>query len=352
MTMTADADLLAGSALLRTLSATQRAELIACGEVVRHHAGEVLFAEGKPGDALYLVRRGRVALTVGARPQAALEPVGPGGIVGEAALLHPGPRDATATALDDMVAVRIRREQLRQLLLDEPPAALALLDHLAAQLHTADRDLRRVADTIPRWPALLAILALGGLFLLLPERYTVGPRWTVLLAMLVLLAPLIGSRRLGYHRLARVLAVGVPIVLTLAVMSSAALLLSQLPGGGTAPLTLLREAGLIWVANVITFALWYWEIDGGGPQIRQPGRHASTDFLFPQQQQDDDGVVEGWSPGFLDYLFVAFNTSTAFSPTDTLVLSRRMKGLMMTQSILSLVVIAVLAARAINTLGS
>lgn len=101
--------------------------------------------------------------------------------------------------------------------------------------------------------------------------------------------------------------------------------------------------------NILAFAVWYWEIDGGGPARRHPGRHSSTDFAFPQQQ-DDDGLVEGWSPGFVDYLFLAFNTSIAFSPTDTLVLSRRAKLLMMAQALISLVVLAVLAARAINTL--
>ncbi len=103
---------------------------------------------------------------------------------------------------------------------------------------------------------------------------------------------------------------------------------------------------------ILTFALWYRTLDAGGPAKRHPGKHASTDFAFPQQQQDDDGLVEGWSPTFLDYLFVAFNTATAFSPTDTLVLSRRMEVAMMAESAIALVVVAVLAARAINTIGS
>ncbi len=80
-----------------------------------------------------------------------------------------------------------------------------------------------------------------------------------------------------------------------------------------------------------------------------PGSAQQHRLRLPQQQQDDDELVEGWSPGFIDYLFLAFNTATAFSPTDTLVLSRRMKLLMMVQSLISLLVVAVLAARAINT---
>jgi uncharacterized membrane protein len=113
---------------------------------------------------------------------------------------------------------------------------------------------------------------------------------------------------------------------------------------------LLQGAALIWVANVLTFAVWYWEIDGGGPARRHRAAHEPTDFLFPQVAAADPELAKGWSPRFVDYVFLAFNTSTAFSPTDTLVLSRRAKALMMIQSLISLLVIAVLAARAINTL--
>jgi uncharacterized membrane protein len=110
---------------------------------------------------------------------------------------------------------------------------------------------------------------------------------------------------------------------------------------------LLRDAALIWIINVVTFALWYWEIDGGGPLMRKVRPHEAKDFLFPQQAW---GEAETWSPRFLDYLFLAFNHSTAFSPTDTAVLSRRAKVLVMIQASLSLMAIAVLIAKAINSL--
>lgn len=351
--MTTDADLLATGAFLQALGPDERAALAANGTEVQLRAGQRLFSEGEQGDALYIVRGGQVALTFsGDGRDICLETIGPGGVVGEIALFSPGPRTATATASTDLDALRIERAHLEQLLLAYPRVPLALLEVLGARLRATDQRVQHRDGTIPRWPALIAIVALGLLFLFLPERYTVGPRWTVLVIMLILLVPLIGSRRLGYHRMTHFLALGVPLLLTLAVASSALLLLIRLPSGGTDPLTLLREAGLIWMANIVTFALWYWELDGGGPTVRHPGRHASTDFAFPQQQQDDDGIVEGWSPGFFDYLFLAFNASTAFSPTDTLVLSRRMKGLMMAQAILSLIVVGVLIARAVNTLGS
>ena len=100
---------------------------------------------------------------------------------------------------------------------------------------------------------------------------------------------------------------------------------------------------------MLAFATWYWEIDGGGPVCRARDRYRSTDFVFPQMS-DGPAASHGWSPKYLDYLFLAFNTSTAFSPTDTLTLSHRAKVLMMAQSLISVVIVGALIARAINTL--
>ena len=202
---------------------------------------------------------------------------------------------------------------------------------------------------VPRWPAAISLVAIGGLYLLLSERLTMGPSWLLLAAVVALLIPLALSRLRGLHGLTRWIAFGVIGIVTAAVISSAALLVTELPGGQIPGSRLLRDAALIWVANVLTFATWYWEIDGGGPAQRRRDRHSSADFLFPQMVADSP-AAQGWSPGFLDYLFLAYNTSTAFSPTDTMVLSRRAKVLMMAQSFTSLLVIGVLAARAISTL--
>lgn len=215
---------------------------------------------------------------------------------------------------------------------------------------TADEARLDNAVGVARWPATIAILMVGGVFFLLSSRHTVGPRGGVLGLIAALLIPLWVLRLRGMHRWTHAVALTLNGILTLAVASSAALLLYRLTEGTEQSLTLLRDAALVWGANIVVFALWYWNLDAGGPARRHPGKHASQDFSFPQQQQDDDGLVEGWSPSFLDYLFLAFNTSTAFSPTDTLVLSRQMKVLMMLQSLISLIVIAVLAARAINTI--
>ncbi|MBA3944045.1 MAG: DUF1345 domain-containing protein [Herpetosiphonaceae bacterium] len=210
--------------------------------------------------------------------------------------------------------------------------------------------LKNDSAAVARWPAALAFLSIGGIYLLISGRHLSVPSWLILAAVLVLLVPINIARLNGLDHIVKILARGLTMLVTVIIASSAALLLIRLQGGGTKAGVLLRDAALIWIANILCFALWYWEIDGGGPNVRRLDHHASSDFLFPQMTMDP-ALVQGWAPDFLDYLFLAFNTSTAFSPTDTMVLSRRAKGLMMIQSLISLLVIAVLAARAINTLS-
>jgi len=112
---------------------------------------------------------------------------------------------------------------------------------------------------------------------------------------------------------------------------------------------LLRAAGILWVFNILVFALWYFEIDGGGPLKRHLAEPKATDFLFPQYAP---GSNSNWKPQFLDYVFLAFNSSTALSPADTQPLTKKAKVLMMIQAVFSLVVIVLLAARAVNILQS
>jgi hypothetical protein len=128
----------------------------------------------------------------------------------------------------------------------------------------------------------------------------------------------------GRHDIRRKLGMAALVILTAAVFLSAVFLVRQLINGVIEAPSLLAGSAAIWAANAGTFSLWYWEIDGGGPSERRQDGHISTDFLFPQMQIGD-GKAVGWWPGFLDYLFVAFNASSAFSPTDTLILSRRAK---------------------------
>ena len=204
---------------------------------------------------------------------------------------------------------------------------------------------------LPRWPAAVALLTVGVLYAVLSEGLSLGPRAFVPALVAVLLVPLMTAHLRGSHRLARRISFGVIGFVTIAVVVSAFLLVSSALRVGTSAPALLRDAALLWIINVVTFSVWYWETDGGGPARRRREGHRSEDFLFPQMNLGG-GVARGWSPGFLDYLFLAFNTSTAFSPTDTAVLSRRAKVLMMMQALLSLVILAVLVSRAINALAA
>jgi uncharacterized membrane protein len=106
------------------------------------------------------------------------------------------------------------------------------------------------------------------------------------------------------------------------------------------PSQAVLNSGLVWLTNAATFALWYFEIDSGSPEKREKDGHSTYDFMFPQ---DQDNGSSGWSPNFVDYLFLAFTTNLTFGPTDTAVLSRRAKVLTMIQSLLSVLILAVVA---------
>jgi len=199
----------------------------------------------------------------------------------------------------------------------------------------------------PRWPAFVAMGAYALIHFALPERLSIGPRWLLFVVVFVLLIPMICSYRVGRHQITRILTFVALAAITGSLVGSLALLIGGLPGHKDAPALLLRSAALLWVGNVLVFGLWYWKLDAGGPLGRELP-DAKSAFLFPQMTRPD--IEPGWSPMFFDYLFLAFNTSTAFSPTDTSVMSRWAKALMMLQSLISLMVIALLAARAVNIL--
>lgn len=206
----------------------------------------------------------------------------------------------------------------------------------------------------PAWPAALAVLAVGGLHLSLPEPLTFGPSWLLLVVVSVLLVPLLIARMRGSYELNQRLGYLLLGVVTAAMLWSLYLLVRSLPGHQLAPLALLRSAAALWVTNILVFASWYWRLDAGGPHARRLQTcHTKGDFLFPQMTLGPNTMIPAnpdWSPGFVDYLFLAYNTSTAFSPTDSPVLSRWAKGLMMIQASISLATLALLAARAVNIL--
>jgi uncharacterized membrane protein len=183
----------------------------------------------------------------------------------------------------------------------------------------------------------------------------VGPRWAFPSLVLALLIPTVASHHTGRHRLNNIFGFLVDVLLTAGLIISVILLIGALPSHKEGPLELLLSAFSLWATNILVFALWYWRLDAGGPHQRDKrSEHAEGSFLFPQMTMSEEALREAgqqdWSPDFVDYLFLAFNTSTAFSPTDVPVLTRWAKILMMLQSLISLLIIALLAARAVNML--
>jgi hypothetical protein len=202
---------------------------------------------------------------------------------------------------------------------------------------------------------MLALLAVGGLRLALPESLSVGPDWLLITIVAVLMIPTIWARRRGMDHLNKILGYVLTSIVTIDMVWSLGLLVAALPSHKESPQDLLRSASALWITNILVFASWYWRLDAGGPHARERrGVHTDGAFLFPQMtlspQRSRDMGEDSWNPGFVDYLFLAFNTSTAFSPTDSPVLSSWAKLLMMIQALISFATVALLAARAVNIL--
>jgi uncharacterized membrane protein len=207
----------------------------------------------------------------------------------------------------------------------------------------------------PRWPAFVAGVGVGFLYYSIPEQLTYGPGWLVLVVTVMLLVPAMLFHRRGLYRLNDIFAYSSLAIITISLISSLTLLVMRLPTHKDQPVELLRAAAALWVGNILVFASWYWRLDGGGPNARdERAVHTDGAFWFPQLMMDQNQRKlmgeDKWNPGFVDYLFLAFNTSTAFSPTDVPVLSRWAKVLMIVQSMISLATVALLAARAVNIL--
>src|SRR4051812_48618688 len=174
----------------------------------------------------------------------------------------------------------------------------------------------------PRWPALVAVVAVGGLFLALHADLVIGPRWLLPAVTALLLVPTVMTHRAGRHDLNRILGMMVTSVVTFGLVVAIVRLVSELPSHRQSPVDLLVSAAALWFTNILVFALWYWRLDAGGPHGRDARiGHTEGAFLFPQMtmlpEVKTSSGQQTWSTAFLDYLFLAFNTSTAFSPTDT-----------------------------------
>jgi uncharacterized membrane protein len=233
------------------------------------------------------------------------------------------------------------------------------------------RGLAALAETLgesPIWPT-AAIVGAAVLYADLPSRFIASSggafsfvRWLIpgltVVLLVALLATVPGTRlvhELGWHdhrvRLTRRwLSLTLIGIVSAANAASIGLLVHLLINGAhaNAP-TLLRAAVHMWVVNVLLFGLWYWELDGGGPVERPTCKPHKRDFLFPQQTET--ALLQGgWMPRFLDYLYVSYTNASAFSPTDTMPLSRWAKMLMLLQSAISLSLAIMVVARAVNIL--
>jgi hypothetical protein len=216
-----------------------------------------------------------------------------------------------------------------------------------------------------RLPAACAVLVAVALYAALPGQLIVGPRFVVPALELVLLVFLVAvnpRRMLRENRLLRQLSIA--LVLIIAVTNSAALVLviiELVTGRASEGRPLLLAAGQVWLTNIIIFGLAFWELDRGGPVQRTQARNEglpAADFRFPQDE-DHDAIDEvaarssaksGWTPGFVDYLYVSVTNSSAFSPTDTMPLSARAKLLMATESVSALVLSVVVISRGVSLL--
>ncbi len=207
----------------------------------------------------------------------------------------------------------------------------------------------------PRWQVVLAIAAVVGIHLALPESLVFGPSWLLPAVVGALLVPTVFAHRAGKHHINHFLGILICAVLTAGLMVSICLLAMTLPEKTRPALSLLRAGGILWLTNVFVFALWYWRLDGGGPNERgSKAAFGSTSFVFPQMQieksERKNFAINQWRPGFIDYLFIAFTNSSTFGPTDSPILAPWAKILSMIQSFLSLAIMVLLISRAVGVL--
>lgn len=209
-----------------------------------------------------------------------------------------------------------------------------------------------------RWPAALAVVAAVILLTVLPRALRVTPTWISGLVGLVVLVPMAAvGFTAGSARWLRAERRTTFLVVVFGGLATITILLSLIGAmvKGTVDLSgaqLLASGIAVWVSNVTIFSLLYWHMDRGGPESRVNDASKRPDWLFPQEGAPDEVVRPGWRPAFVDYLFLGYSTATAFSTTDVVPLTARAKLLMMLESTVSLVTMVVVAARAINILGS
>jgi uncharacterized membrane protein len=209
------------------------------------------------------------------------------------------------------------------------------------------------ANAEARWPMAGAIIAAIVLTVLLPQDIRLGPRWVLPSIEALLLVAVIAADPRSVTRRARelrVLSIGLVSVLVIGALWSTVLLIDDLIHGGpetNSAADLLEAGSVVWVSNSIAFALLYWELDGGGAAERAHQPPVHPDLAFPQQLNPRIGPPD-WRPRFIDYLYLSFTNSTAFSPTDVIPLVPWAKIAMAIQAVVSLGILGLVIARAVN----
>jgi uncharacterized membrane protein len=241
-------------------------------------------------------------------------------------------------------ALKVKLARLEQLCGLSHTDAEGNIHHLPAWLRPTEGE--------ARWPVSIAVLALIVLQVALPANLAFPPKQLLpgLEALLFILLTIANPRRINREaRWIRTAGLLLVVAASVATAWSAGRLVFELATGhgGRSATPLLLNGGAIWLTNVIVFALWYWEFDRGGPAARASARRPHPDFLFTQMTAPEL-VHRDWEPSFVDYLYLSFTNATAFSPTDTLPLTAWAKLTMMFQSIISLVTVALVVARAVN----
>jgi uncharacterized membrane protein len=218
----------------------------------------------------------------------------------------------------------------------------------------AARVATRVEHGDPYWPAQAAVAVTIVIAFVQPERVTPGPSWVLpgIEAMLLVVLAAVTPRRATSHSVPRRrLTLVVVGTVTAANAASLALLVNHLIGGQSAGGRELVLSGMgLWMTNVLLFAVWFWQLDRGGPEERFLAPDAPVDFQFPQME-NPELAPHGWRPGFADYLYTSLTNATAFSPTDTMPLTHTAKFLMAIQSVVALATLGLVVARAVNILG-
>ena len=205
----------------------------------------------------------------------------------------------------------------------------------------------------PRWPMACTVIAAIVLTLFLPADMRLGPSWLVpFIGGLLLCAVVMGDPGRIDHRsrALRGLSIALVAMLAFTTLWATAQLVDDLINGGpetNSAQDLLQAGSVVWVSNNIAFALIYWELDSGGSAARAHHLRSRGDFAFPQQMNPELGWGD-WRPKFIDYLYLGFTNATAFSPTDVMPLAPWAKIAMVVQSVVSLAILGLVVARAVN----